>query len=122
MGNGLLLKTPQPYSQYATSEAWAAIFEMNNLLVAGPSLALLNPDVQKVQPTLQGPTLDDIVMGVFTGQITDIKGALADLDARQQAAFDQALADAQAAGAKVTIDDWIMPDWVPTENYVFPGM
>ena len=33
-------------------------------------------------------------------------------------ACEQAIADAQAAGAKVSIDDFIFPDWDPTKDYI----
>jgi ABC-type glycerol-3-phosphate transport system substrate-binding protein len=117
MGNGLLVNTPQPYDQYATNEAWADSYALDTQMVAGPSPSIQYPDMAQVQVTLQGPTLDDIVLGVFTGQLTDIRAALADYDARAQAAFEQGIADAQAAGLDVQKEYYILSDWVPTENY-----
>lgn len=122
MGNGLHIHTPKPYDQYATSEVWADIYTLNENVVTGPAQSVLYPDMAQAQITLNGPTLDDIVMGVFSGQLTDIKAALADYDARAQQAFEQGVADAQAAGLDVQPEYWMPTDWVPTENYVIPDM
>lgn len=117
MGNGLHINTPKPYDKYATNEAWADIYALNEEAVAGPAQSVLYPDLAQVQVTLQGPTLDDIVMGVFSGQLTDIPAALADYDTRAQQAFEQGIADAQAAGLDVKPEYYTPKDWVPTEDY-----
>ena len=57
-------------------------------------------------------------MGVLSGQISDIGAALADLDARKMQALETGLSDAQAAGVEVSMEDYLFPDWNPTENYV----
>jgi len=105
--------------EYATTPIREDIANLNLRAVAGPSLSLINPDTAQVVFTLQGPTQDDIVMGVFSGQLPDINAALTDLQERYQAAFDAGLADAQAAGQEVTVEDYILPDWNPPEPYVF---
>jgi ABC-type glycerol-3-phosphate transport system substrate-binding protein len=103
--------------EYSTTPIRADIASLNAQIVPGPSLSLISPDTAQVTFTLQGPGLADIVGGIFSGQITDINAALADLDARYQAAFDQGLADAQAAGLDVALENYILADWVPTEPY-----
>jgi multiple sugar transport system substrate-binding protein len=71
-----------------------------------------------VVPEAVVPEIGDLLIGIYTGQIEDWRGALVDLDAAKQAALDAAIQDAIAAGADVSMDDFIFPDWVPTENYV----
>jgi hypothetical protein len=41
--------------------------------------------------------------------------------ADKNAAREQAIADAVAAGAKVSIEDYIFPDWDPTKDYITEG-
>jgi ABC-type glycerol-3-phosphate transport system substrate-binding protein len=84
----------------------------------GPQPVLRNPDVGKVQPKKINPELKQVVQGIYTGQITDLDQALKDLDAAKQKSLEQAIADAKTAGAKVSLEDYIFPDWDPTQNYV----
>ncbi len=85
-----------------------------------PSPSLRNPDETKVNP--QGAKPDDpaITSGIFSGQITpaELPAILKKLAEDKDAALAQAIADAKTAGAKVSIDDYIFPDWNPLEDYV----
>ena len=83
-----------------------------------PNPRLRNPEVSAVAPAAVKPGETDIAKGVLTGQITDIDAALKEFDAAKQASLEQAIADAQAAGAKVSIDDFIFADWDPTKDYI----
>jgi len=112
------LFTPKPWDQYAKTPAMKAILANADLMIVGPQLKLRNPDVSKVSVTLQGPDLNAIMVGVISGQITDITAALADYDARSQAALEQGIADAVAAGAKVSLADYTIPDWDPAKPYL----
>lgn len=105
--------------EYGSTQIRKDIIALDSQMVIGlPVLGLRNPDTNAVTFTLTGPSLDEVVMGVFSGAITDIPAALTDLDTRYQAAFEQGIADAQAAGLNVKVEDYIFPDWVPTEPYV----
>jgi ABC-type glycerol-3-phosphate transport system substrate-binding protein len=84
----------------------------------GPRRTLRNPELSKVKVQKPKPDINQIIQGIYTGQLTDINGALRDYDAAQQKALEQAIADAKAAGAKVSIEDFIFADWDPTKNYV----
>jgi multiple sugar transport system substrate-binding protein len=96
----------------------ARVFAMGSLMRVWPLPALRNPDVTKVRIGAVKPDEGNILEGVLSGQITDIQAALADLDARRQANHEQAIADAVAAGAKVSMKDWVFEDWDPTKDYV----
>jgi ABC-type glycerol-3-phosphate transport system substrate-binding protein len=85
-----------------------------------PLLTLRNADVGKLQQTLVGPNEGEILIGLYSGQLKDIDAALADLDKRYTEALDKAIADAQAAGAKITKEDFIVRDWDPTKPYDAP--
>lgn len=84
----------------------------------GPQPALRNPEVAKVQLPSVKPDEKAIVQGLYTGQLTSIDEALAGLDAAKAAAFAQAIKDAQAAGAKVSAEDYVFADWEMTKDYV----
>jgi multiple sugar transport system substrate-binding protein len=116
-GQGLVLKTPEPYDQYATNDAFNYIFSSTDLVRIYPEPAIRNPNVAALQITLVGPSTDDVFVGVLSGQLTDIDAALADLDQRKTAALDTAIQDAQNAGLEVSREDFVFPDWVPTESY-----
>jgi len=112
---GLYRMDPEEFA--ASNPVRADIAAINSRLVTGPNLGLRAPDTAQVVFTLEGPDMNSIVNGVFTGQI-EVEEALADFEARIQASFDQGLADAQAAGLDVELEDYIFADWIPTEDYV----
>jgi hypothetical protein len=84
----------------------------------GPQPTLRNPDVAKIQIPAVKPDEKEIVKGLYTGQLTSIEEALAGLDKARTAAFEQAIKDAQAAGAKVSAEDYLFADWDMTKDYV----
>ena len=116
-GQGLMLLTPQPYDQFATNDAFKYIFSSTNLVRTYPEPTIRKPELAQLQITLQGASPDDMIVGILSGQITDIDAALADLDARKMAALETAISDAQAAGLDVSMEDFLYPDWNPAENY-----
>ena len=63
------------------------------------------------------PSLNDIVNGIFSGQIDDPQAALQDLTDRSNAELDRAIKAAQDNGAEVSRDDWVFPNWDPMEDY-----
>lgn len=84
----------------------------------GPAPNLLHPTMDQVKPQQTLPDIQGILEGVYTGQITDWKGALLDLQTRQNAAFAAAIKDAQSRGIDVDPSWWRVPDWNLTQNYV----
>ncbi len=85
----------------------------------GPSPLVRNPDVVQVTLQLQPvtPNLAETVQGLYTGQVTDISAALQDLNDRSEAELDRAIAAAKAAGANVSREDFVFPNWDPTQDY-----
>lgn len=90
--------------------------------VYGPYPPALNPATAQVVPEAITPDIGDLLIGIYTGQITDWRQALIDLDAHKRAAWDAALKNAQDSGADVSADDFIFPDWNPMENYGIPSV
>jgi len=114
----LVLNTPQPYDEFASNRAFEYIFNSTDLVRTQPEPTIRTPALANVQQTLVGPAPDDILVGVLSGQISDIDAALTDLDARKLQALETGVADAQAAGLEVSLDDYLFPDWNPTEDFV----
>jgi multiple sugar transport system substrate-binding protein len=117
-GNGMTLATPGTAEDYAAfTPAWQNIFAMADLMRISPQPRVRNPDTASVEVTLVGPWEGQILLGALTGQIDDVQAALDDLDQRSMEALELGIADAQAAGLNVSLEDYMFPDWNPTENY-----
>lgn len=118
-GNGMSIFPQANKPEYADTPAMREYFRLSPQYVRfGPQPGLRNPDAAQVKLPAVKPDESEIVRGLFTGQLTDAAQVLRDLDAAKQQALETAIADAQAAGAKVSIDDFIFADWDPTKDYV----
>lgn len=102
----------QPYRQYM-EVALAGV-----RMAPAPNLQHQQMDQVKPQTTL--PDIQGILEGVYTGQISNWKGALVDLQNRENAAQAAAIKDAQSRGIKVDPSWWRVPNWNLTENYRQP--
>ncbi|HLH74277.1 MAG TPA: extracellular solute-binding protein [Chloroflexota bacterium] len=91
----------------------------DRIMRIGPSPQVRNPDVAKALQEMHTVTPDfgTVLQGIFTGQVSDVKKALQDLQDRSEAEIDRAIKAAQAKGAKVSHDDWVFPNWDPSKNY-----
>lgn len=87
---------------------------------AAPQLEIRTPDAGAVRLALKPtePTIETIMQGIFSGQITDVEGTLADLDSRLDAAWDAAFAQAAAEGADVEASMLKFDNWDPAEEYM----
>lgn len=109
------LNTPE----YITDpHKWQAYEATTKYLVLLPFPPARNPETALVRPAAVVPDLGDVLVGIYTGQITDWQQSLLDLDQRKQAAFQAAIEEAQVAGAKVSVDDFIFSDWDPMKDYL----
>lgn len=109
------LNTPQ---NITNPKKWQAYETITRDLRFLPAAVIRNPQTASVLPKTVVPDIGDVLVGIYTGQIKDAQQAFKDLDARKQAAFEDAIKKAQADGAKVSIQDFIFPDWDPMKNYV----
>ena len=96
----------------------AALYEQQMRL--GPSPNLRNPAVAEVDSALKPLTPDfgATVQGLYTGQLTDPKKAMADLKDRADKELERAIKVAQDKGAKVSRDDYVFANWDPAKDYV----
>lgn len=84
-----------------------------------PDPSVRNPDIQQVQLEMKPltPSYNDVMVGLFTGQLKDVKKAFTDLQDRAEKELDRAIAAAQKKGAKVSRADYVFADWDPTKDY-----
>jgi multiple sugar transport system substrate-binding protein len=97
-----------------------ALGMFRDIMRVGPNVFARNPALAAVAKAYVEPTpnLAATVQGLFTGQITGVKESLTAVTQATEAALDKAFADASAAGAKVSRDDMVFPNWDPSRNYV----
>ncbi len=87
-----------------------------------PIPILRNGDVAKVQAEAKpiNPGVGEILQGVLTGQVSNVKAALVSLNSASERDRQRAMASVAAKGARVTLDDYAFPDWKPGTNYSPP--
>jgi multiple sugar transport system substrate-binding protein len=90
-----------------------------DVVVLEPSPLVKNPEVAQVQAEMKDirPNIGEIVQGALAGSISDWKTALKTYSDKLTAERDRALKVIQGKGVKVSIDDWIFPNWDQTKDY-----
>lgn len=76
---------------------WVRFSDMDTFCIKYP-----NPDSYL---SIEGDTYQDVIGKILTGIVTDVDGALAELDVKYNAALDKAVAE-----GKVNLEDFIDPD------------
>jgi multiple sugar transport system substrate-binding protein len=84
-----------------------------------PDPLVRNPDVSKVYAEMRPitPGLGEIIQGAFAGAFSDVRPALQQLSDQMAAERDRAIGVANAAGASVSVGDWVFEDWAPASDY-----
>ena len=84
-----------------------------------PSPVVANPEVAKVLAETKpiAPDYGNTLLGLFTGDLTDVRRAMKQLSDRASAERERALAAAVEKGARVSLDDYAFPDWTPAADY-----
>jgi hypothetical protein len=93
-----------PFSQYVA---------MSGAAVVGPQPAIRNPKVSAVQLPAVKPDINDVLAGIYTGQLKDPQGALTELEGK----MNQALGDAIKKAPGVSAKDFAFADWDLTKAY-----
>lgn len=106
-------------SHILNAKAQKAVEISDGLMRIGPLPQERNADTANVilEMAAVSPTLNDIAQGVLSGQITNVKSALQDLQNRSEQILEKAITAAQAKGANVSQSDWVFPNWVPGTEY-----
>ncbi|MFC0674441.1 ABC transporter substrate-binding protein [Brachybacterium hainanense] len=97
----------------------AARSHANELMRIAPIPQTRNPQIAQVVMEMKAvkPALSDIAIGIMSGQISDIRTALRDLDSASEQALDDAIAAARAKGAEVSREDYVFPTWDPSVDF-----
>ncbi|MBI5305281.1 MAG: extracellular solute-binding protein [Chloroflexi bacterium] len=85
----------------------------------GPTLAVRNPDIVKVDLERKAPTpsVEQVIQGLMSGQITGVKQAMQGVKDAYDKELDRALKAAKDKGANVSRDDYVFPNWDLTKDY-----
>jgi len=84
-----------------------------------PNPFVRNPALSAVAAAYLDPTpnLAQAVQGLFVGQLSDVRATLQGVADARNKALEDAIAAAQAAGAEVSRDDFVFPNWTPSEDF-----
>ena len=99
------------------SKPFAAFIGMTGSVLRGPVPLMRNPQLAGVAPAAPTPDVNDVVTGIYTGQIKDIPGALSSLADKKYQILSTAVAAVAKQGKKVSLSDYVFADWDPTKPY-----
>lgn len=91
----------------------------NRLMHEAPMIQLRKADswmVDLERKQVQ-PIWDDLMQGIFSGQLKNAKAQFAKYDAEQEKSLDDAIKAASKKGCTVTRDDYVFPNWSPDKDY-----
>ncbi|TWD84701.1 multiple sugar transport system substrate-binding protein [Kribbella amoyensis] len=102
---------------HPTYKEAAAIFR--NQVRLRPAAEVRNPGVSEVVAEMKQiqPPLGQIVQGALSGQVKDVRKALAEYDSKLTAERDRAVKAVAAKGGKVAVSDWAFANWTPGQDY-----
>ncbi|WP_147916957.1 ABC transporter substrate-binding protein [Ruania zhangjianzhongii] len=108
------VKSAEVLPAYAQAQDWNA-----QQVHLGPIPSVRNPAVVTVSSQTRPvqPDFGDIVEGLFSGQITDARRALTELDSALSTERDRAIEAAAQKGAVASVEDWSFIDWQPGADY-----
>lgn len=91
----------------------------DQIIRSAPIVAERNPDSAKVDLVIKQvePVWADLWVGIFSGQIKNVRSELRSYNAKNEQALDTAIATAAKQGASITRDDYKFPNWDPSKDY-----
>lgn len=97
-----------PFAQYVAAA---------KLALPGPDPSVRNPATSQVKRATVTKNLNQAMVGAYTGQIQDIQSELSGVAGRYDQTLTDGIAQAVQQGHKVSINDYIYPDWDITQPY-----
>jgi multiple sugar transport system substrate-binding protein len=97
----------------------AALKIFDETVRLAPSPLVRNSANEKVELAFVAPkpNLGQVVQGILTGQLTDVRKALKGLSDKSEKALNDAIGKAKSQGANVSRDDWRFANWDPSKDY-----
>ena len=89
----------------------------DQVMRVGPEPVVRNADVAMVEEKPVKPGWSDLLGGMLTGQVSDIKAELRTLTDQLNKNLDTAIAEARADGADVSREDFVFPNWDQSVDY-----
>jgi ABC-type glycerol-3-phosphate transport system substrate-binding protein len=113
-GQGLSVYQENNDPKSVTFAPFAQYVALAGTAVVGPQPTIRNPELTKLELAAVKPDINDVLAGIYTGQIKDVQAALTSLTDR----MNQALADGvKKAGAGASLTDFAFADWDLTKAY-----
>lgn len=116
-GQGLSVYPKSNDPKGVTFKPFAQYVALANTAMVGPQPTIRNPQTTKVTMPAVKPDVNDLLSGVYTGQIKDVAGALSDLAGRRNQALADAVKKVADGGGSVSLSDYAFPDWNITKPY-----
>jgi ABC-type glycerol-3-phosphate transport system substrate-binding protein len=116
-GQGLSVYPQNNDPKSVSFKPFAQFVALAKTAMVGPWPTVRNPETSKVVLGAVKPDVNDVLAGVYTGQIKDVGGALSALADRRNQGLADAVSKAAAGGAKVSLSDYVFPDFDPTKAY-----
>lgn len=96
-----------------------AIGYFQDIVRLEPSPVVRNAAVSEVLAEMADirPNLGDLIQGTFSGDIQDYAAALREYSDKMSAERERAIEVVRARGVEVSLDDWVFPNWDPSQDY-----
>ncbi|MFC1411983.1 ABC transporter substrate-binding protein [Streptacidiphilus sp. N1-12] len=115
--NGVSVHPADNAADGINSKPFAAFVAMTKQELTGPVPVVRNPDLAGVTPQAPKSDIGDLVTGVYTGQIKDVRSALSSLADQKGRLLSTAVAAVAKTGKKAAMSDYVFADWDPTVPY-----
>src|SRR6266536_231958 len=112
-GQGLSVYAQNNDPKSVTFAPFAQYVAMSGAAAVGPQPTIRNPKVTAVQLPAVKPDINDLLAGVYTGQLKDPQAALTELTDK----MNQALGDAIKKAPGLSAKDFAFADWDLTKPY-----
>jgi ABC-type glycerol-3-phosphate transport system substrate-binding protein len=117
MGEGLSIYPDANNASKVKFKPFADYVSMSKFAIVGPQPNIKNPDAGKVTLANVKPDHNDVLAGLYTGQLKNVQDALSGLAGRRNKALADGIKAATAQGAKVSMADFTFPDWDISKPY-----
>ncbi len=89
------------------------------LMRACPQVERRNPNIAQVKLALKPvtPNIENILQGHYSGQISDLKGALSAYNDAMNQALEDAITAANNQGTSIKASDFVFANWDPTKDF-----